>query len=125
MMAGRFAKAGGFMGDNFWVTRDANPKGFFEDQEINEINEDLLEPVVSNRWPFFGKVFFQHQPIKWQHWLACLPPDVDIPSPFALIVRNGKITPREPFFLKDVMISYALPVWRLFLGDTVSSDNAA
>ncbi|NIM13858.1 MAG: sulfotransferase family protein, partial [Candidatus Aminicenantes bacterium] len=39
MIAGILHKAGYFMGDNLYPPRSANPKGFFENWEINEINE--------------------------------------------------------------------------------------
>jgi hypothetical protein len=119
MVAGCFAAAGYFLGDDLWDARDANPKGFFEDREINEINEDLLEPVVPRRLSLFGKTFFEHQPIKWQRWLTCLPPDVEIPSSPALIERIKKIVKREPYCLKDPRFSYTLPSWKPFLNNTV------
>ena len=34
------------MGDSLWPEDEANPKGQFEDREINGINEDLLAEVV-------------------------------------------------------------------------------
>ncbi len=119
MVAGCFAKSGYFMGDDLWDARKANPKGFFEDREINEINEDLLEPVVPKRRHLWGKIFFQHQPIKWQRWLACLPPDVKISSPPSIVERIKKIVQREPYCLKDPRFSYTLPAWEPFLNKTV------
>jgi hypothetical protein len=119
MVAGCFGKAGYFMGENFWKAREANPKGFFEDREVNEINEDLLEPVVPKRRRFLGKTFFKHQPLKWHRWLACLPPKVQIPSTPFLVERIKNIVQRQPFCLKDPRFSYTLPVWKPFLDNTV------
>jgi hypothetical protein len=119
MVTGCFAKSGYFMGDNLWDEREANPKGFFEDREVNEINEDLLEPVVPKRFHMFGKHFFKHQPIKWQRWLACLPPDVKIPSSEELIDRIKNIVVKEPYCFKDPRFSYTLPVWEPYLNNTV------
>jgi hypothetical protein len=119
MVAGCFAQSGYFMGDDLWGAREANPKGFFEDREINEINEDLLEPVVPKRRRLFGKTFSQHQPLKWHRWLVCLPPGVRIPSSPSLIERIKKIVQREPYCLKDPRFSYTLTVWEPFFNNTV------
>lgn len=119
MVAGCFAKSGYFMGDDLWDAREANPKGFFEDREINEINEDLLEPVVPKRRQLFGMTFSRHQPLKWHRWLACLPPDVKIPESPALADRIKKIVQRQPYCLKDPRFSYTLPAWQPFLENAV------
>ncbi len=119
MVAGCLAKSGYFMGDDLWDAREANPKGFFEDREINEINEDLLEAVVPQRMSFFGKTFLRHRPIKSQRWLAALPLDIKIESSPTLDGRIAKIVGRQPFCLKDPRFSYTLPAWRPFLKDTV------
>jgi hypothetical protein len=42
MAAGCLAKAGYFMGEQLLPPRSANPKGLFEDEEINDINEQIL-----------------------------------------------------------------------------------
>lgn len=119
MLAGCFAKSGYFMGDELWDAREANPKGFFEDREINEINEDLLEAVTPSRLKFFGKTFFRHRPIKWQRWLAILPLNIKITSSPALDKRIQKIVNRQPFCFKDPRFSYTLAQWRPFLENTV------
>jgi len=119
MVAGCFAKSGYFMGEHFWKARDANPKGFFEDREINEINEDLLEPVIPKRLYLFGKEFFRHQPLKRHRWLACLPPDIKIVSNSPLNGRIKKIVQHEPFCLKDPRFSYTLPAWEPYCNNTV------
>ncbi|RME58681.1 sulfotransferase family protein, partial [Candidatus Parcubacteria bacterium] len=49
MVAGTLAKAGYFMGTQFVPPRESNPKGFFEDHEINDINEAILKKVVPHR----------------------------------------------------------------------------
>jgi Uncharacterized protein conserved in bacteria len=51
MVAGTLASAGYFIGDNLYPRLASNPKGFFEDPEINAINEDLLARILPK--PFF------------------------------------------------------------------------
>lgn len=131
MVAGTLSKAGYFMGKSFWETRDANPKGFFEDVEINEINEDILEPVIPKRLHIPGikirrlrlhireRVFFRNRPSKWHRWLAYVPVKVTISSSPEIGDRISKITQHEPYCLKDPRFSYTLPVWKPYLKDTV------
>jgi hypothetical protein len=130
MVTGTLSQAGYFMGENLWPTRDANPKGFFEDVEINSINEDLLEPLVPKRLHIPAikirrlklripeRVFFRQHPLKWHRWLACVPLGMQIPSSPELIKRIQKITQREPYCLKDPRFSYTLPIWKPYLKDT-------
>ena len=54
MIAGMLAKEDYFFGDNLYQARDPNPKGFFEDPEINDINETILSQVTLRRPPLMG-----------------------------------------------------------------------
>ena len=119
MVAGCFANSGYFMGDDLWNACESNPKGFFEDREINEINEDLIKPYIPKRFYFLGKVFFQHRPVKWQRWLACLPPDFKAAYCPVVSERIRKIVRRQPYCFKDPRFSYTLSVWNFFLENTV------
>lgn len=69
------------MGENLVPARDANPKGFFEDVEVNMINEDILSHLVPPRLVLMGKEFFRSRPLEGQRWLACIPIGAKIPSP--------------------------------------------
>jgi hypothetical protein len=115
MVAGTVAKAGYFMGDRLLPPSDGNPKGYFEDYEINDINEDLLASVVPKRPIIFGNEHFRHRPLRGQFWVACLPLGTQIsPSP-ALIPRLQRAVLREPYCFKDPRFCYTLPVWRPYL----------
>lgn len=107
------------MGNSLWEAREANPRGFFEDREINEINEDLLESVMPGRPQIFGRSFFRSRPVKWQRWLACLPLDVQIMVPDPLGERIGRMVEHQPYCFKDPRFSYTLPAWRPYLTNTV------
>ncbi|ASC71569.1 hypothetical protein XM38_025210 [Halomicronema hongdechloris C2206] len=127
MVTGTLVKAGYFMGDDLWKAREANPKGFFEDREINSINEELLAPLIppriripaSHRLKLPIKHLRQHQPIRQQRWLACIPVNASIPISVDLAGKIQKITAREPYCLKDPRFSYTLPAWKPYLKDTV------
>jgi len=73
MVAGTLAKAGYFMGDHLYPGRESNPKGFFEDPEINGINEALLAQIVPKRPRLFGRWLFRSRPLQWQRWLGRVP----------------------------------------------------
>src|SRR5262249_21790216 len=63
MLAGMLRLAGYYMGEHLVPADPSNPKGYFEDDEVNAINEELLSPVTPPRsHPAFG----------WR-WLAAVP----------------------------------------------------
>ena len=119
MVAGCLAKSGYFMGNQLWDACDSNPKGFFEDREINEINEELLAPHIPKRLNIFGWHFFRQHPAKWQRWLACLPPDFKAEACPAISVRIKKMVERQPYCFKDPRFSYTLSAWAPYLNDTI------
>ena len=45
MLAGLFAKTNYYMGDNLIPPRGTNPKGFFEEMKINQLNEDIINEL--------------------------------------------------------------------------------
>jgi len=119
MVAGTLSKAGYFMGDNLYPGRQSNPKGFFEDQEINEINEALLAQVLPERPRLLGRWFFRDRPISGQRWLAHVPVGTSISCCHETARRMQGMTGREPYCFKDPRFSYTLPAWRPFLKNTV------
>jgi len=119
MVAGTLAKAGYFMGTRLVPPRDSNPKGFFEDHEINDINENILKQVVPHRPRYIGRLFFRNRLGYMQKWLARVPLDTPIPCPPGVQPRIRRAVQHMPFCYKDPRFSYTLPVWRPYLKDTV------
>ena len=127
MVAGTLAKAGYFMGEHLWEARDANPKGFFEDKEINGINEDILAPLIPDRLHLPAirklripeKVFFRNRPIRGQRWLASIPLDQQITSSESIQSRIKAVVQHPPYCFKDPRFSYTLHLWRPYLTDVV------
>ncbi len=107
MVTGSLARVGYAMGDDLYKPRAANPKGFFEDPEINGINEALLGLVVPASEGLGEN----------QRWLAALPVDVPVRSTPAIEARIHRATARRPFCYKDPRFSHTLPAWRPHLGD--------
>jgi hypothetical protein len=115
MVAGTLAKAGYFMGEHLIPAREANSKGFFEDVEVNMINEDLLAPVAPRRIVLLRREIFRSRPLAGQRWLANLPLGTRIPRPSWIESRIEAATRREPYCFKDPRFCYTLPAWRPFL----------
>jgi hypothetical protein len=115
MVAGLFAQSGYFMGNKLDAYfGDPNPKGFFEDPDINAINERILHPVIPRRpREPIGRIFFPRRSVAWSVWLTCVPPDAVIPRPgLELWEWMRSYTNRHPFCLKDPRFSYTLSHWR-------------
>lgn len=119
MATGLLAQAGYFMGDRLLPPSQSNPKGFFEDQEVNAINEEILDGIAPRRPPVIGKLLFRHRPLKYQRWLAPISVDARPGSSPAIDSRIRKIVERRPFCFKDPRYCYTLPIWRPHLDDTV------
>jgi hypothetical protein len=109
LLAGILSQAGYYMGEHLIPPDDANPKGYFEDDEVNAINEALLAPLTPARCrPAYG----------WR-WLAAVPLGTHIPCPADLAKRIAAQTARSPFCLKDPRFSYTLAAWYPYLPDTM------
>jgi hypothetical protein len=122
MAAGILARAGYFMGEELWPADIGNPKGYFEDREVNRINDELIAPVAPKTPPSgLRKLLLGDIPMlsHYQHWVAALRPDVSIACPPAMSERIAAVTARQPFCLKDPRFSYTLPAWRSYLGDAL------
>jgi len=120
MAAGVLAKSGYFMGDHLNPANETNPKGQFEDREVNSINELLLEPIVPSRpRGLIGKILFRDRPKFGQRWLARIPLDAVVVCSSHLADKIKALTSREPFCFKDPRFSYTLPAWRPYLNNTV------
>lgn len=119
LLAGLFRNAGYFMGETLIPPNESNPKGFFEDREINGINEVLLRGVLPRRPPILDRWILRERLGDGHRWLARLPVGTRIRAPRREIERIRLATSRRPFCFKDPRFAYTLPVWRPFLGDAV------
>jgi hypothetical protein len=120
LASGILAGSGYFMGDRLYPPAEGNPKGYFEDPEINGLNEDLLATVVPRRprGPL-GKILFAARPGTSQRWLSVVPVGTRIHATDSILERIQALCIRQPFCFKDPRFSYTLPVWRPFLGHSV------
>lgn len=116
LAAGLLADAGYFMGDRLLPATEANPRGYFEDVDINALNEDLLEQVVPGR-PAHVDWLFRGRPTRFQRWLSA----PRLGASFVVAPEQRRqmdhFTSRSPFCFKDPRFSFTLPAWRSSLGD--------
>jgi hypothetical protein len=122
MAAGILARSGYFMGEELWPADIGNPKGYFEDREVNKINDELIAPAAPKTPPSgLRKLLLGDTPIlgHYQHWVAALRPGVAIVCPPAISERIAAVTARQPFCLKDPRFSYTLRAWRPYIGDAL------
>jgi hypothetical protein len=109
MLAGTLRESGYYMGAHLIPPDAANPKGYFEDDEINAINEDMLAPVTPR---------LSRSSYGWR-WLASVPVGTTIICPPEITKRIAAQTARSPFCFKDPRFCYTLPAWRPFVSDAV------
>lgn len=116
MTAGLFRESGAYMGESFYPPRAANPFGFFEDPEINKLNDRILLQMLSGgwRWPAWrlGPSLHRHPQALW----LAAPRRVRAvrPSPVRVEAMRKHLE-RTPFCLKDPRFGLTLPTWRPYL----------
>lgn len=116
MLTGMLAKAGYHLGENFeYLKKDkANPKGYFEDYEVNTINEDILEislfsiPETLRKWILPSFTFYRAR------WLAIIPKWKKINTTNDIDTRIDAVISKSSFCYKDPRFSYTLPIWQQF-----------
>ncbi len=122
MAAGILSSAQYFMGDELWPGNPGNPKGQFEDREINAINDQLIGLVLPNKSSLgLRSLIFGRTPRfrDFQRWMAVVPPGTSIPFPPETRDRIQALTARHPFCFKDPRLSYTLAAWRPYLADAL------
>lgn len=120
MLAGTLHGCGYYMGEQLLPPSEDNPKGFFEDREVNSINEALLASVTPRCPPGTRQSSRAAGETCWGwRWLAEVPLGVAIPCSADLRERIRLQTSRRPFCFKDPRFCYTLPAWREWLSDAV------
>lgn len=125
LLAGLFRRTGLFMGAAAYRSRDANPLGFYEDREVNAINEDLLAPLLPAA-PHSGDRFLPgwDQPSDGQRWLARLPLTSAVGSTADMDERIQALYLQAATCFKDPRFCYTLPVWRRLLDEADLASTA-
>ena len=111
LVTGLFRRSGLYMGDSAYIPRRANPHGFFEDREVNSINEDLLASCLPPRVEPGAWGHGHDVPGEGQRWLARLPVEITPLATADLTNRISAVLAKGATCLKDPRFCYTLPVW--------------
>lgn len=116
MAAGLFRESGAYMGENSYAPRPANRYGFYEDAQINLLNDQILRHMLMRRgrwllWRFAPPIHRHPQAL----WLAAPRRSVAIDPAPAVREAMRKHLSHEPFCLKDPRFGLTLPTWRPLL----------
>lgn len=118
LAAGVLASAGYFMGERLYAADESNPKGYFEDEIINRINEKILMQILPEKLSGLGRLLFPSRLCNGQRWLGEVPLSATFEPNHNIIDEIKIIVSNEPFCFKDPRFSYTLSVWRQFLKNT-------
>lgn len=112
MVAGSLRDAGYFMGERLYEGTGSNPKGYFEDPEINDVNERLLATLLPPRPRTPITPALRARPAEYQRWLGAIPLGTRPAATPDLAARIEALVAREPFAFKDPRFCSTLPAWR-------------
>lgn len=111
--------AGYYMGDELLPPTPSNPKGYFEDRAVNDLNEDLLVQLLPLKPPGLWGRFYPWRLSYGHRWLAAVKLTATIGVTPEIEARMQSLTARRPFCFKDPRFCYTLDCWRAALGDAV------
>jgi hypothetical protein len=116
MTAALFREGGAYQGENAHVVRAANPYGFYEDPEINRLNDRVLLRMLASGWrrPLWriGSAVHRHPNALW---LAAPRALRRVPLAPDWVEAMRKHLSRQPICLKDPRWGLTLPLWRPYL----------
>jgi len=115
LVAGLFRRTGLFMGASSYLASNSNPTGYYEDREINSINEELVRSVLissgitppndqcSKGWDYPSS--------DGQCWLARLSRSTLFKASDEINKRIDFVYSQGPTCLKDPRFNYTLQAW--------------
>jgi len=122
LLAGLFDQAGYYFGDHLHPAQEANPKGYFESADVNQVNEEILAdtPMVqvprrSSVPPEVPRAYSSSR----HYWLARVSPRARVHDRPERRPRMQAMLAHEPYCLKDPRFCYTLPAWRPLLANAV------
>jgi hypothetical protein len=114
MVAGMFRNSGHFMGSRLLAPTAANPLGFYEDHDVTNLNNKILDCMF--RWPVLDFVRRRFAPKAHYnvlaYWLAAPERIPNIRLPSGLLEEMKGHLARQPFCYKDPRFSVTLPYWQ-------------
>lgn len=111
MLAGLFSECSYYQGDNLYQSRKANPKGFFENWQINSLNERIILSSIEAGYGQEASGLLQLLYRPGQYWLANLPASLRYVAADEEKKEISSLVAREPFCYKDPRFCYTLEPW--------------
>jgi hypothetical protein len=110
-LAGMVDQGSHFHGDNLFPASPSNPKGFFENYDINDLNEELLLRSATAHMgsEAVGRVYGEYR--RGQYWLARWPEAMTVLQAPDLQTRIRALVQRQPLCFKDPRFSVTAPAW--------------
>jgi len=108
MVAGSIASCYKNLGGTPHQPNEENPKGFFETNLINRINDSIISNSPGHIYPFQ----------QFQGWLTLLDPNATLGLKNFIQKEMALITQETPFSFKDPRFCYTLEAWRHLLSNT-------
>lgn len=122
MVAATFRSSGAFMGDQLIRATPSNPHGYYEDRQVNRLNNDFVRRIVGPPllgWRIRGRLFRTVHTVPGAFFMAAPRTIPEIQPTPGEIEKMCSFTQREPFCYKDPRFSVTLPIWSPYLpGDT-------
>src|SRR5262245_58052284 len=117
MVAGLFRHSGAFQGKELLPATISNPLGYYEDKQLNLLNNALIEQML--RWPTLNRLRTRISPpahtdprcywLAAPRWLRHITPTREQRQEMAWFGQQG------PFCYKDPRFNVTLPVWEQYL----------
>ena len=112
MVAGMFRNTGLFMGDNLHQPSWENPKGYFEDATINQLNNKILSKYLPTQKIIDSIPYQCDSPADSNGWLARIPLETKLQATALEQDSIQSIIKNQPFCIKDTRLCYLLPIWK-------------
>ena len=119
MLAGAFRLTPAYLGDRLYPAGPSNPKGFFEDANVNQINEAIITDEIAILAGEEDVEGIREALPQGQLWLASIPNVLPPTRSRELQKLIAAQTAREPFCFKDPRFSATLCSWLPYAGDCV------
>jgi hypothetical protein len=113
-LTGGFAESGLNVGAQSYPPDESNPKGYFEDERINEVNEELLAAAMPSSFEYAG---LPQRPSNGQRWLLALEHEFTPSMDSFLQAEMEMLTEQKPFLYKDPRFSYTISAWEAVAPD--------
>ena len=124
LMGGILHQAGYYMGENLYPPRHSNPRGFFENAFINQINENILTSFDYNKLNQKDQktetTLSPFSPGDGHRWLTYINKDVTVSCKDESVLNDIRhATSQINYAYKDPRFNYTLGTWYPFVDNSV------